>query len=167
MAAIKNKAEIPLGSRLVAWDNFEQLIENLDNANNMDNLGLWAPLKEELGAEEGEERVFAAWCVGTSVQNNVKAQAMVVLPALTSLALADPNPAVRKKAVFALSSSVRNFQPGLDEVVRCLKEGGHEGLLEGDDSVKAGDMDRVDRLISKLREGTQTQTQTQGQGQGQ
>lgn len=75
LAAIKNKEEIPLDSRLVAWDNLEQLVENLDNANNLENLKMWPPLREELEtAEAWEEREFAAWCVGTSVQNNVKSQ---------------------------------------------------------------------------------------------
>lgn len=75
LAAIKNKQEIPLDSRLVAWDNLEQLVENLDNANNLENLKMWPPLREELEtAEAWEEREFAAWCVGTSVQNNVKSQ---------------------------------------------------------------------------------------------
>jgi hypothetical protein len=36
-----------------------------------------APLVEELEAEEHERRMMAAWCVGTAVQNNEKAQERV------------------------------------------------------------------------------------------
>ncbi len=76
MAAIQSP-DISLEDRLVAFDNFEQLIENLDNANNMEPLGLWTPLTGLLESEEPDIRRMAAWCLGTAVQNNVKAQERV------------------------------------------------------------------------------------------
>jgi len=69
--------EVDLDNKLTAFDNFEQLIENIDNANNMESLGLWMPLAQQLESEEAELRRMAAWCVGTAVQNNVKAQERV------------------------------------------------------------------------------------------
>jgi hypothetical protein len=69
--------ETTLENKLIAFDNFEQLVENLDNANNMEPLGLWTPLVEELRATEAERRMMAAWCIGTAVQNNLKAQERV------------------------------------------------------------------------------------------
>lgn len=68
-----------LENKLTAFDNLEQLIENIDNANNLESLGLWAPLIGELGDPEAELRVMAAWCVGTAVQNNERAQERVGL----------------------------------------------------------------------------------------
>lgn len=76
MAAIKSPDQ-SLENKLVAFDNFEQLIENLDNANNMEPMGLWTPLIEELSHAEAEIRRMAAWCVSTAVQNNIKAQERV------------------------------------------------------------------------------------------
>jgi hsp70-interacting protein len=76
MAAIQNP-EVDLENKLVAFDNFEQLVENLDNANNMETLGLWTPLVGQLKSAEDELRMMAAWCVGTAVQNNVKSQESV------------------------------------------------------------------------------------------
>lgn len=76
MAAIQSP-DISLENKLVAFDNFEQLIENVDNANNMEPLGLWTPLVGHLESEEPDIRRMAAWCVGTAVQNNVKAQERV------------------------------------------------------------------------------------------
>lgn len=73
MAALHSD-EVDLENKLIAFDNFEQLIETVDNANNMENLGLWTPLLELLKHEEKEMRKMAAWCVGTAVQNNEKAQ---------------------------------------------------------------------------------------------
>jgi len=78
MAAVQSP-EVDLENKLVAFDNFEQLIENLDNANNMENLKLWVPLVDQLKSEESELRRMAAWCVGTAVQNNIKSQERVSL----------------------------------------------------------------------------------------
>lgn len=78
MVAILNK-NIALEHRLTVWDNFEQLIEVIDNANNMEPLGLWSPLVDQLGSDEADTRRMAAWCIGTAVQNNIKAQEKVSL----------------------------------------------------------------------------------------
>ena len=78
MTAIQDPS-ISLENKLVAFDNFEQLVENIDNANNLSPLGLWTPLIEQLKSPESELRRMAAWCIGTSVQNNEKAQERVRL----------------------------------------------------------------------------------------
>lgn len=78
MAAIQHP-EVDLHNKIIAFDNFEQLIENLDNANNMEPLKLWVPLVEQLANPEPELRRYAAWCVGTAVQNNTKSQERVSL----------------------------------------------------------------------------------------
>jgi hsp70-interacting protein len=69
--------EAELEHKVTAFDNLEQLIENLDNANNLESLGLWMPLVEQLENEESELRFYAAWCCGTAVQNNIKTQERV------------------------------------------------------------------------------------------
>lgn len=89
MASIQSP-ETSLEDKIVAFDNFEQLIENLDNANNMQVLGLWTPLVELLKDEASEIRRMAAWCVGTAVQNNVTAQERV--SAMSCLLLLQQNP---------------------------------------------------------------------------
>lgn len=76
IAAIQSQ-DISLEHKLIAFDNFEQLIEQIDNANNMQVLGLWTPLVGLLENEEAELRRYAAWCIGTAVQNNVNAQETV------------------------------------------------------------------------------------------
>lgn len=76
VAAIQSH-DISLENKLIAFDNFEQLIDQIDNANNMQVLGLWTPLLGLLENEEAELRRYAAWCMGTAVQNNVKAQETV------------------------------------------------------------------------------------------
>ncbi|KAL4926482.1 Hsp70 nucleotide exchange factor FES1 [Aspergillus undulatus] len=141
--------EVDLENKLVAFDNFEQLVESIDNANNLEPLGLWTPLVELLGHEESEMRRYAAWCIGTAVQNNEKAQdkliVMNAIPTLVSLATTDKATAVRKKAVLALSSAVRNYQPGTNELVKHLPDGYPTGKVD------AGDMDAIDAIMNKLR----------------
>lgn len=73
MAALLSD-EVDLENKMVAFDNFEQLVETIDNANNMEPLGLWTPLVGLLQHKEADMRRMAAWCIGTAVQNNEKAQ---------------------------------------------------------------------------------------------
>ena len=150
MSAITSP-DITLSNKLVAFDNFEQLIETIDNANNMQSLGLWTPLIQQLRSTEAELRRYAAWCVGTAVQNNVKSQEKLLatdaIPTLIKLAIEDGNEQVRRKAIYALSSEIRNFQPGFDVAVKALpKEYAPEGAID------AGDMEAVDRVIERLRD---------------
>lgn len=149
MAAIQSP-HVGLANKLTAFDNFEQLIENLDNANNMDVLGLWTPLVQQLRSDEAELRRYAAWCVGTAVQNNVKAQAKLLaldaIPILALLSVEGASEPVRRKAIYALSSEVRNFQPGLDAALRVLPKG-----MAPEGAIDAGDMEAVDRVVEQLR----------------
>ncbi|KAJ6134241.1 Hsp70 nucleotide exchange factor fes1 [Penicillium sp. IBT 18751x] len=142
--------ESDLENKLIAFDNFEQLIEGIDNANNLEPLGLWTPLVQLLKHEEPDLRRYAAWCIGTAVQNNEKAQDKLVvlnaIPTLANMAISDPNALARKKSIYALSSAVRNYQPALNELVKALPEG------YSAEKVDSGDMEAVDAIMEKLRE---------------
>jgi hsp70-interacting protein len=63
--------------KVTAFRNFEMLIENLDNANNMEVLGLWTKLAAQLENPDAELRALAAWCCNVAIQNNVKTQERV------------------------------------------------------------------------------------------
>ncbi|KAL8952579.1 MAG: hypothetical protein Q9222_001533 [Ikaeria aurantiellina] len=150
MAAIQS-AEVSLENKVIAFDNFEQLIEIVDNANNMETLGLWSPLVAELNGSEAELRRMAAWCIGTAVQNNIKSQerfvAVRAIPRLTRLALEDQNELVRRKAIYALSSGIRNYSPALDALIQQLPQD-----MRPDGKVDAGDMDEVDKIIDVIKQ---------------
>ncbi|KAG7420365.1 nucleotide exchange factor Fes1-domain-containing protein [Fusarium sp. MPI-SDFR-AT-0072] len=144
--------QVSLDDKLIAFDNFEQLIEGLDNANNIANLSLWTPLLDQLKHDEREMRKMAAWCVGTAVQNNERTQerllAMGGLPLLVNLATQeDEHNDVRRKAVYALSSAVRNYQPAMDLFADELTLRGHKT-----DKVDATSMEAVDEVVNGLRE---------------
>lgn len=143
--------DVALNDKLTAFDNFEQLVENLDNANYMDSLGLWTPLLEQLDNAEPEMRTMAAWCLGTAVQNNIKSQERLLaldgVGKLARLAVEDKDPAVRKKCVYALSSSMRNYQPATNEAVKALPS-----HVVGTDTVSAEDMETIDAIMKRLRD---------------
>jgi len=71
------------------------------------------------------------------------------IPTLAKLAVDDPSQAVRKKAILALSSGVRNYQPSLDTAMKNLPD---EHKVE---DVDAADMEAVDGVIQKLRDESQ------------
>jgi hsp70-interacting protein len=143
--------EVTLDNKLIAFDNLEQLIESLDNANLLTNLSLWTPLLSCLEHEEQELRKMAAWCVGTAVQNHAPSQerlfAMGGIPTLVELATKDEEHRdVRRKAVYALSSACRNYQPATDACVEVLIKYGSR--IE---KIDANDMDAMDSLMNDLR----------------
>jgi hsp70-interacting protein len=147
--------EVSHESRVTAFDNFEQLIESLDNANNMSNLALWTPLVSLLSHDDPDFRRYAAWCVGTAVQNNVPSQERFLtaggVPKLVDLAAGEDekDEHVKRKAVYALSSAVRNYQPAMDVAHQEL---GKLGLAGDREKVDAADMDAIDEIMTGLRE---------------
>ncbi|KAI6250802.1 Hsp70 nucleotide exchange factor FES1 [Erysiphe necator] len=153
MEAIRSSnPDVKLEDKLVAFDNFEQLVENIDNANNLESTRLWGPLLECLDHEEGGIRKMAAWCIGTAVQNNIKGQEMLLakagLPKLVKIATAEGEATqVRKKAIYALSSACRNYQPAMDVLTDELRKLGKRSA-----SVDAKDMEACDELMEALKE---------------
>jgi hsp70-interacting protein len=69
------------------------------------------------------------------------------IPTLVKLALDDGNEAVRRKAIHALSSGVRNYQPGLEAAQAALPDN-----HKIEQKLDASDMSSVDVLIDKLRD---------------
>lgn len=63
------------------------------------------------------------------------------------------NELIRRKAIYAISSEIRNYQPGLDEAIKALPK-----ATVPDGMVDAGDMDAVDRITDRLREDSKGQS---------
>ncbi len=143
--------EITHDSKMTAFDNFEQLVENIDNANNLESMGLWTPLLDQLSNPSADLRRMGAWCIGTAVQNNIKAQERLLalngIGKLVQVSLHDTDKATRKKAVYGLSSAIRNYQPAMNEAVKRLPKD-----IVGPDQVSAADMEVIDAIMSKLRD---------------
>lgn len=76
MATIEHQ-QATLDQKRVAFEDLEMLLGSIDNANNLEPLQLWTRLIAQLDHEEAELRKGAAWCAGTAVENNPRAQERV------------------------------------------------------------------------------------------
>ncbi|PWN32412.1 Fes1-domain-containing protein, partial [Meira miltonrushii] len=104
--------------RIQALDNFEMLIEQIDNANNITSMKMWEPLlglltgSQESHATSPAIQVATLWIVGTAVQNNDKAQMTVLqfgfLKPIISLLVHGADGQVRSKALYALSGILKH-----------------------------------------------------------
>ncbi|KZW03323.1 Fes1-domain-containing protein [Exidia glandulosa HHB12029] len=103
--------------RVAALDNFEMLIESMDNANDMTKLNMWTPLLSLLTSPSGPVVLNTLWILGTAVQNNPKAQADFLardpIPLLLSALANDKSPEIRSKALYALSGALKHSEPAV------------------------------------------------------
>lgn len=106
--------------RLEALDNFEMLIEHIDNANDLVKLNMWEPLHNLItsSSSSNDIKTQTLWIVGTAVQNNPAAQNayLALSPMNALLSFLDPtngSPKLRSKAVYALSGLTKHSQPAL------------------------------------------------------
>ncbi|TBU42702.1 nucleotide exchange factors-like protein [Dichomitus squalens] len=101
--------------RIQALDDFEMLVEQIDNANNLEKLKMWEPLHSLLTSPNSSEAIQmqTLWILGTAVQNNPAAQnSYLALSPLRAL-LSFLSPTVRSgktrsKAVYALSGLLKH-----------------------------------------------------------
>ncbi|KAK8858620.1 hypothetical protein IAR55_002849 [Kwoniella newhampshirensis] len=126
--------------RVEALDDFEMLIELIDNANNMPILKLWDPLLSLLSSPHPEIVAHVCWIIGTAVQNNLKAQAALYIhnafPQILSILYpstggSSSHPSsVRAKATYALSSSLKHW-PLASSVLSADSSSGYNALKRG------------------------------------
>ncbi|EIN05153.1 nucleotide exchange factors-like protein [Punctularia strigosozonata HHB-11173 SS5] len=104
--------------RVQALDDFEMLIEQIDNANNLEKLHMWEPLHNLLLSPTSPTSLksHVLWILGTAVQNNPAAQhaysQITPPPVPTLLSFLSPastsSPKVRSRAVYALSGLLKH-----------------------------------------------------------
>jgi hsp70-interacting protein len=111
----------------IALEQLEEIVENIDSANNMAKMGLWNVVFEALAL--GENTPTALSVIGTSAQNNPEVQnelsRMGALHKILDAMNFDQDPVVMK-AVFATSSMIQNNRPSFDSF--CIL-GGIDSLL--------------------------------------
>ena len=117
MSAIED--DLPLEQIEIAFENLEALVEQIDNAKNLRNLNLWTPLLKQLGKDEDVYRRGACAVIATAVQNNPDSQRDFLqadgLAKVLRIFENDSSVDVRRKALFAITSSIRNNEAGLRE----------------------------------------------------
>ncbi|BGP14572.1 hypothetical protein JCM10213_001921 [Rhodosporidiobolus nylandii] len=112
---VKDNADITPEDRYRAWDDLEMLIEDLDNANNLQNMNLWQPIIKHLTDADDEVVKRACWVCGTAVQNNPSSQKAFLdldpLPTVSSIITStSASAATRAKALYCLSSSLKHWE---------------------------------------------------------
>ncbi|KAL5637521.1 hypothetical protein ACGC1H_004068 [Rhizoctonia solani] len=116
--------------RVEALDDFEMLVEQIDNANNLENLKMWEPLMELVRSPVAGVQRHAIWIAGTAVQNNSAAQNNFLkrdpLPYLLSLVTSNQvSGSTRSKVLYCLSGSLKH---NVGAVRRLDELGGWETL---------------------------------------
>ncbi|KZT00287.1 nucleotide exchange factors-like protein [Laetiporus sulphureus 93-53] len=101
--------------RIQALDDFEMLVEMIDNANNIEKLNMWEQLHALLTSPTTSEgiKIQTLWVIGTAVQNNPSAQTSYLAhsPMPVLLSFLDPSVSsgkLRSKAVYALSGLLKH-----------------------------------------------------------
>lgn len=77
------------------------------------------------------------------------------IPVLVKLGIEDPVESVRRKAIYALSSEIRNYQPGLDLTLRTLPEEILVNARGKEQNFDAGNMETMDFIIDALKRRSQ------------
>lgn len=105
--------------RETALDNFEMLIESIDNANLISAMKMWQPLLELLATPSPRLQIATLWILGTAVQNNPAAQDALLhaqapehehsLDSILALLRDSPDAGVRAKAMYALSGLLGHY----------------------------------------------------------
>ncbi|EIM84238.1 Fes1-domain-containing protein [Stereum hirsutum FP-91666 SS1] len=109
--------------RVAALDDLEMLVENIDNANDLERLKMWEPLHGLLSAPGSTDAVKTQtlWVIGTAVQNNPKAQEayLALDPLPTILVFVSPSvrsSQLRSKAVYCLSGLLKHNAKAVDQL---------------------------------------------------
>ncbi|KAJ7161066.1 nucleotide exchange factor Fes1-domain-containing protein [Mycena filopes] len=116
----------PEANRIDALDHLEMLIEQIDNANNLEKLQMWTPLQKLLTSTQTTTaiKVQALWVIGTALQNNPAAQDAYgghdPLPVLTAFLTPSPSSTahVRGKVLYALSGLLKHNAPAVAALSR-------------------------------------------------
>ncbi|KAA1070212.1 hsp70 nucleotide exchange factor fes1 [Puccinia graminis f. sp. tritici] len=120
----------PIQERCNAGEELEDLIQDLDNANDMEVLGFWPKLITLLesnpsGSDENDLIKFhTCWICGTAVQNNPKSQIAFLkrdpLPTILEI-LCHASEATQAKAMYCLSSTLKHA-PEETQVMKKFSE---------------------------------------------
>lgn len=102
---------------LNALYTLEEIIENIDWANDLHTLKGLVPLFDRLEHRSDDVRAYAAACIGAAAQNNPKVQAQILelgaFGRLVAAAQREQQPAVLAKMFYAISSMIRSSHVAL------------------------------------------------------
>ena len=114
------KSSSSIDDRTRALEELEEMVESLDNANDLEPLGLWEPLISFLGDQESKIRFHTAWVLGTAIQNNEKSQQSFFkndgINAISRL-LIDSDVNVISKSLYCISGLINHYPDALTKFI--------------------------------------------------
>ncbi|KAJ2741805.1 hsp70 nucleotide exchange factor fes1 [Coemansia sp. BCRC 34301] len=140
--------QTPSAARVVALDDLEMLVGNIDNATNIDALKLWPRLAALYTDADSHVRAGTLWVSATALQHNQRAQAAFSKHSLLAPVLqvldTDDDVGVRAKALLCVSAYVRANPAGLAEFVAL------DGLALLLRALEGGSASHVQRVLFLL-----------------
>ncbi|KAJ9105452.1 hypothetical protein QFC21_001823 [Naganishia friedmannii] len=144
-----------LSERIMAMDDFEmatgELVESIDNATDMQNMGLWPKVLDLLNDKQDPIIKLACWICGTAIQNNPKAQEAFhshkpmskLYSIISSIHPTDSNIQIsnstRAKAVYSLSAALKHWPAAVADLSSDADRGWatlRDGLSDPDVTVR-------------------------------
>ena len=107
-----------------AMEQFHFLVENIDNANNIQNLKLWSDIILLLNSDDDNDLIAETlWMCGTAVQNNKRSQDnLIAANGISSILEAckkwNGDDLVVAKGISALNSLISNNSDGIQQFIR-------------------------------------------------
>jgi len=116
--SIATDDSLPEDARIQALDDFEMLIESLDNANDMVVLKMWEPILSLAASSSAAISAQALWVISTAIQNNPSSQSAFLkyepFPRLIG-AVKSSSAEARSKAMSCISGALKHNRDAVTE----------------------------------------------------
>ncbi|KAH9813587.1 armadillo-type protein [Melampsora americana] len=129
---IFENSSLELDQRIQAGEGLEDLVQDLDNANDLEVLGVWPKLIKLLEEPNDLIQFHTCWIIGTSVQNNPKSQSSFLkydpIPLILNILNHSSNEETQAKALYCLSSTLKHAPSSTNAFTSFLSSSGFEAL---------------------------------------
>ncbi|PVV02411.1 hypothetical protein BB560_003136 [Smittium megazygosporum] len=112
----------PLEGKINELDNLEMLVEQIDDAANIEPLKMWPRILNLLSSEHDEIKINTLWVIATALQHNPAAQKAFCshngLEKILGCMNSSNNDGVKAKAIYAISALIRGNLEGFSQFVK-------------------------------------------------
>lgn len=128
--------------RRAAFEHLQMLVEDIDHAVSMENLGLWPDVLAQATHSDAELRMYAFWVLASASQLNPKVQEAMLRHGALGLAFTaletDAAQPVRAKALLLISAVVRQSTPAFIVFTKIDGLRRLQAVVDGDDAALSG-----------------------------
>ncbi|EGG00066.1 uncharacterized protein MELLADRAFT_79345 [Melampsora larici-populina 98AG31] len=124
--------EVQIEERIQAGEGLEELVQDLDNANDLEVLGVWPKLIKLLEEPNDQIQFYTCWIIGTSVQNNPKSQLAFLkydpIPLILNVLNQSNDEETKAKSLYCLSSTLKHAPSSTHALSSFINSSGLESL---------------------------------------